>query len=177
MFEIFTFPQFPQNPVFAAYFINVSNQKHIRDRLLAADPAYNYAFVNGDYLLTLEQVLSAVYKTLLDDSFDRKKSKSVNTEIIYNLSPLKNILECLKTFGITDSPQLLVIKILNKDDDPETIYSQLQQLVEGTPTQLSDQTLQTYADAARVRKLFKIQESDLARLSRTLIANTQLKTL
>ncbi|KAH3666821.1 hypothetical protein OGAPHI_003270 [Ogataea philodendri] len=177
MFKIYSFPQFPETQVFAAYFSNVSNQESIKNSLLAADPNYNYAFVNGDYLVSQEQILSAVYKALLDDSFNRKKSKSINSEIIYNLSPLKNILECLKTFGVSESPHLLAIKLINKKDDPLLIQQNLQSIVKGTPLDISDKLLQENSDLTKIHKLFNTQDSDFQSLSRTLATNTQLKNL
>lgn len=94
------------------------------------------------------------------------KAKTINTEILYNLSPTNNINEALKRFGVDEGRlDVIVLKVLGTSDAEESslqaINETLQSLLKGkADAELSDSTLAQQVDLKKFLKLFKIQQSD-----------------
>ncbi|GMG39708.1 unnamed protein product [Ambrosiozyma monospora] len=184
--------QFPSYKVFATVFTDVKNTDEIKSHLIKGDRQYDFAFINAENILSFEQLYSALYKALLDDTNDRKKSKTLHTELIFDLAPQKNIMECLNKFGISShSSNLLVIKIIKSQQnyitDPqeeekvpvwEDVFDQLNQNIDGEVVSLNDETFKNFANLNTIKKNFKLGNTfteNTDKLNRQLISVTQLK--
>ncbi|OUM51475.1 hypothetical protein BVG19_g578 [[Candida] boidinii] len=169
--------------VFGCILQDVQNQDEIKSHLLKGDEGYNYAFINAENIVSVEQVLSVVYKTLLDKSYERMKSKTIHSEVIFNLAPQKNIMECLNKFGVSsDSSNLVVVKVVPSTEEfgAETMDESLGKIVEGTVLPLSDKTILKCLNYSSIKKNYKLADSmveDPVRLTRMLVGVTQLKGL
>ncbi len=187
MASILETPRFKEYQVFAAYFTNVKNTKEIKKNLLKGNQAYDFAFINGDNLVSIEQIYSAVYKCLLDNSYKRTKSKTLHTEIIFNLAPQRNIMECLNKFGISDnSLNLIVLKIVKANDEGEFLVTNdqilisLREIIDGEDVGFNDETIARFADLQTIKNNYKLGASfteEKDKLNRLLIGITQLKSL
>ncbi|ODV83443.1 hypothetical protein CANARDRAFT_9502 [[Candida] arabinofermentans NRRL YB-2248] len=185
--KVLEFESFPNYKIFVAYFINVQNTDEIKSELLKGNTDYDFAFINGENLLSLEQIYSAVHKCLLDERFNRKKSKTLHTEIIFNLAPQRNIMECLNKFGISSSStDLLVLKVLNLEDGnsiqekEQELLAILKKNINGDIMEFDDATLSERAKLPSIKKNYKLGDTfteDLSKLNRILIGITQLKGL
>ena len=75
----------------------------------------------------------------------------------------RQIAESFRRFGIQDNTtNILAIKV---GSDAEKIRSHLQQHVEGTPVEFSDDTIAGMCDAAKVKKTYKVDLADLTQKS------------
>lgn len=79
-----------------------------------------FAFIDARTVISVEQISSAIYKALVESTYNRMRTKTLHSECILSLSPSSNIGDALKRFGIKeDSTNLIVIKIVkNGDDEP-----------------------------------------------------------
>lgn len=86
------------------------------------------------------------------------KASSVNTEIILNLSPVNNINDSLRRFGIDEGrSDILVLKVCQDDEQFSALAKKLEEMLESTSVKLTEEILFTKFDAARFKKLFKLQ--------------------
>lgn len=125
---------------------------------------------------------------MLDESHGSMKSRTLHTELIYALSPFKNILDCLNKFGISKtSDTLLVVKIV-KGETVTPIFikenlENLERIIDGDLIELNDENLQGSANVKMIEKNYKLNIRNTAlkdnwdEITRSLVAITQLKGL
>lgn len=187
-YKLLEIPLFPSFKAFAVLVTNIKNQQAIKENVIKGNLKYDFAYINCHNLLSLEQLYSALYKTLLDNSQNGMKSKSLHTEFIYNLSPMKNIMDCLNKFGVsTDSRNMVVVKIVQNDKITYEYFNEIlksvQEIIDGNIMELSDVNLHQFSDLKKIENNFKIKvsgtvfEENLGKLNRLLVAMTQLKGL
>lgn len=176
---VITVPQFPEQRVLITLFTNVKNSASIKNELIKGNSKYDYSFINASLILTLEQLFASVHKTILDSVGGRMKSKSINSELILNLSPFTGISDSFKKIGLTEKTEnLILVKFLSSDDDISSLMTDLQDIIEGDLQSLDDESLIALTDFKNVKKIFKlnqIQDDDRSKLSRLIIGITQLK--
>lgn len=167
---------------------NVTNLQNIKENLIKGNTDYDYSFINAQNIISLEQLYSAFYKVMLDESHGSMKSRTLHTELIYALSPFKNILDCLNKFGISKtSDTLLVVKIV-KGETVTPIFikenlENLERIIDGDLIELNDENLQGSANVKMIEKNYKLNirntalKDDWDKITRSLVAITQLKGL
>lgn len=181
-------PVLTSHKAFAVLVTNVQNQQTIKENLIKGNQQYDYAFINAKNIVSLEQIYSAYYKTMLDNHHGTMKSRTLHTEVIYALSPFKNIMDCLNKFGISkSSDSLLILKIVNYDEaTSEYFTSQLDNIrnvVDGEIVELNDENLLKIFDTKTIEKNYKLSirgtplENNPATITRNLVSITQLKGL
>jgi EKC/KEOPS complex subunit CGI121/TPRKB len=187
-FKEFVIPVFTKYKCFAVLVNNVENLQTIKENLIKGNTDYDYAFINAKNITSLEQLYSVYYKVMLDERNGTMKSRTLHTEIIYALSPFKNIMDCLNKYGISKTADsLLVIKIMNAEDaSAENVQYQLaniKAIVHGDFIELSDINLQKSVDMKLLEKNYKLKifgtplENNWASITRNLVSITQLKGL
>ncbi|ORY91458.1 CGI-121-domain-containing protein [Leucosporidium creatinivorum] len=135
-------------------FSPISNASALRTRLVAAStlPAddegeaerakLDFAFVDAAMLTSRLHLLTAVQQALLAQADDALKTKTVHSEVLFQLEPGTNITESLKHFGLgptTKSLALVHIAPLTSVDDSssaEAILSRMKDLVQLEPSSL-----------------------------------------
>ncbi|KAK6881746.1 EKC/KEOPS complex subunit [Candida tropicalis] len=87
-------------------------------------------------------------------------SKNLNSEIILNLSPLNNIGDALKKFGISeDCPNSIIVKII-KDDESNDF--DLNEIINGNVVDITDEYIfDQLVDLPKFRKLYKLNDAKL----------------
>ncbi|KAL1916530.1 uncharacterized protein VTP21DRAFT_5721 [Calcarisporiella thermophila] len=136
-----------------ALFRNVRNTASLRERLLKGDPSLSYAFVDARMLLDPFQVLVAANKAVHDQQHNSLKTRTLYSEILYNLEPTSSISEALRKFGIKEDTDALVIAKIGKEADEE----ELKGVVEGELVPLAE--LDTFTDMNALKKCYKLGES------------------
>lgn len=148
MHHIHRLPQFPQHVVHVHKFTSVSNSSTIKTHLIDGNTAYDFAFIDARNVISEEQLMSAVYRALLDHTNDKIRTKTVHSEIIFSLSPTQNIGDALRRFGIQDdSKDVIVVKI-----EPEVGVYDLG-VVEGEEVEPTNQQFLSTVDLKSVRKV------------------------
>lgn len=181
-------PLFNKYKTFAVLVNNVENLQTIKENLIKGNTDFDYGFLNTKNIVSLEQIYSAYYKIMLDESNGSLKSRTLHTEIIYALSPFKNIMDCLNKFGISKTADsLLILKIVKEEDyNTEYLFSQLnniKSIIVGNFVELTDENLQKSVDVKTLEKNYKLKikgtslENDWSGITRQLVSTTQLKGL
>lgn len=165
-FKKVVFPLFPEFEVFISLYQNVQSEKllEVKKRLTSGESEYDYAFLNTTNLISIEQIQYAIHRSLLNQSNKAMKAKSLNAEIIYNLSPVNNIMEAFKRFGIDEkNPNVVVVKVYKVEDgvDMEKVSQSLGTLLESESTELSDDVLLRVVDINKLKKTYKIGSVDV----------------
>ncbi|KAK3101841.1 hypothetical protein FSP39_006746 [Pinctada imbricata] len=111
------------------------------------------------------QVIVAVNKAVHQQKINKMMTKTVHSEILFSLSPRKNISNAFKTFGMGDKDTSVFVAILN-DHDKSTM-SVIQNLIKGRqvdPYQVSELT-----NLQSIKEVYNLSETELS-VSNTLDA-------
>eukprot|EP00045_Choanoeca_perplexa_P003637 m.32412 g.32412 ORF g.32412 m.32412 type:complete len:172 (-) comp12148_c0_seq2:1086-1601(-) len=135
-----------------ALFVNVKNAKELKTAVIEQKlPA---ALINPSLVADVFLLRLAAMEAASAEESNSMKTRSVYTEIIFQLSPSKQIKHALETIGIQDDSTALLL--LTFEDDAKA--QELCAMVEGSlvsPVQLQD-----LADLAAIRKAFKVQPAE-----------------
>ncbi|KAI1094052.1 hypothetical protein F5B19DRAFT_446996 [Rostrohypoxylon terebratum] len=142
-------------------FRDVTNADFLQKQLLSRNSDFEYAFIDATSVVSRFQILAAVYKAIIIQMSGNMKTPNVHSEIVCSLSPNKNISEAYRRFGITGTTNsLIIIKVLITPPStftPTSVQQHLLAHVQGTPTPLTDEVLQSsLTDWAKVRKYYKL---------------------
>ncbi|XDG08875.1 hypothetical protein ABKA04_008490 [Annulohypoxylon sp. FPYF3050] len=129
--------------VHVGLFKDVTNADFLQKQLLSRNSEFEYAFIDATSMS------------------GNMKTPNVHSEIVCSLSPNNNISEAYRRFGITGTTNsLIIIKVLITPPStltPASIQQHLLTHVQGTPTLLTDEVLQSsLTDWAKVRKYYKL---------------------
>ncbi|KAH9862751.1 hypothetical protein J1614_010844 [Plenodomus biglobosus] len=169
----FHLPHYDAYPVHVALFEDVENAEFLKSQLLAANPEFDYAFLDATMILTHSHLLTSTFLTLHSFSAPTTsppKTKTPHSELVFRLSPNNNIAQAYKLFGIGEATRsVVVVKIgggfgAGADDaKPSPITAQsvsehLGRVVQGRSVVISEQGVELgqYADVDRICKVYKI---------------------
>ncbi|KAF3050565.1 hypothetical protein E8E11_005127 [Didymella keratinophila] len=162
----FTLPHYEAYPVQVALFKDVRNAGFLRSQLLAANPEFDYAFLDAAMILTPQHLLTATFLALHAFLNSTHKTRTPHSELVFRLSPNNNIGESYKTFGLTEkTTNLIAVKLPIKADGSvdasitqESVSQHLGSAVEGTSVDLSEDgnELCEAAEVHRIKKTYKI---------------------
>ncbi|XP_056429651.1 EKC/KEOPS complex subunit TPRKB [Hyla sarda] len=142
---------FPQYKVTMLLFHNVKNASQLRKKAMAG--SIEGALLTPGMIIDPLQVLTAINKAIHLQLLGKMKTRTLNSEIIFNLSPTNNISEAFKKFGLSDSDSGVLVVLT--DDGTRSLNSQeLISHVEGQQVPLAD--LAQLTDFAQVKKVYKI---------------------
>ncbi|XP_061570423.1 EKC/KEOPS complex subunit TPRKB [Cololabis saira] len=142
---------FPNKRVTQLLFTEVRNAAELRQR--AVEGKIDGALINPSMVVDPFQVLVAANKAVHLQTTGKMKTRSLNSEIIYNLSPTNNISEAFKRFGISDGDDsVLVVVVHNKDE--QQFLSDVPTMVDGQQVPAGD--VSCLSDLAKIKKLYKI---------------------
>ncbi|KAI5957805.1 CGI121 [Candida theae] len=157
-----SFPQFPQRKALISLFKDVpeENLKTIKEQLIQANPKYDYCFLNTKYIISLEQLQNSIHKSILHLEHNSMQAKTLNTEILLNLSPVNVISEAIKRFGISDDcSNVIVVKVVSSDEDIVTFKRELGDIVGGEGVAISDEVLLELVDVSKFKKIYKLNDA------------------
>ncbi|OBA18042.1 CGI-121-domain-containing protein [Metschnikowia bicuspidata var. bicuspidata NRRL YB-4993] len=161
-FSAVSFPLFPSHPVFVAYYDNVPGETlaTVKKELMARNPAFDYCFLSTTHLISVEQLRCALHRAVQNLVQDTMKANTVNTEIIFSLSPVNNINDALKRFGVDETrADVIVVKVCRSDSSMAEVEKAISALLGSTAVALSDEALLCRHDAKKFRKLFKLLDA------------------
>ncbi|KAG0259484.1 hypothetical protein BG011_002596 [Mortierella polycephala] len=135
-----------------ACFTGVKNAAALKERLQNQDKSLAFAMVESNLIMDVFQLLVATTKAAHDNEAGKLSTQTVSSEIIYNLSPTKNIAESLKRFGITeDTTSLIAVKIGGNSDE---VLEDMSTTVDGNLVSFS--ALDQEKDMVKLRQYYKI---------------------
>jgi len=77
--------------VFAALFRDVQNVDFLQSQLLARNADFEYAFIDASTIFSRQQLLSAVFRALVDLQANQLSTPNVHSEVVLSLSPSNNV--------------------------------------------------------------------------------------
>ncbi|CCD23738.1 Cgi121p NDAI_0C00770 [Naumovozyma dairenensis CBS 421] len=175
---LITIPQFPEYNVSITLFKDVTNSKVIRSHI--ADS--KIAFLDAKLIVSTEQVYSAIYKALIENKYNRLRTKTILSECLFCLSPTSNIGDAFKKFGIKDdSKNVICLKVLSNGESLDDVNKEVLDVVDGTMIEFNDDNLKDMYDVTLVRKIYKLekdfQPATTTELSRALVNAIQIRGL
>ncbi|XP_078137520.1 EKC/KEOPS complex subunit TPRKB [Sander vitreus] len=142
---------FPDHRVTQMLFKEVKNAAELRQ--CAVEGKLNGALINPTMLVDPFQVLVAVNKAVNLQKIGKMKTRSLYSEIIFNLSPTNNISEAFKRFGSSDGDDsVLVVLVHNKDESQ--LVSDITARVSGR--QVPAEEVSSLTDHTKIKKLYKV---------------------
>ncbi|PPQ73107.1 hypothetical protein CVT26_014728 [Gymnopilus dilepis] len=166
--ESLCYPQFDSrhSQVHIALFRNVSNAAAVKARIIAASTAegefgekereaVNFAFVEARMITSKLHLETAIYQAILAESQNGLRTRTVHSEILYNLNPTHNITEAIRRYGVSEgTADVLVVRIDSPDLSSSTVEQKMKEAVKGDIVPLSE--LSQVTDWATIKKYHKL---------------------
>lgn len=87
-------PQFDNLLINIGLFRDVNNAKDLRSQVTTLP----YGLIDASMILSIEQLLSAIYKAIIEAKFNKMRTKTLYSECILSLSPSSNV--CINLYII-----------------------------------------------------------------------------
>ncbi|KAM8740834.1 EKC/KEOPS complex subunit TPRKB [Acanthopagrus schlegelii] len=142
---------FPDRKVTQMLFKEVKNAAELRQS--AMEGKINGALINPTMLVDPFQVLVAANKAVHLQKTGKMKTRSLYSEIIFNLSPNNNISEAFKKFGISDGDSSVMVVLVHSEDESQ-LLSDITARVNGRQVPVED--VSSLSDQAKIKKLYKV---------------------
>ncbi|KAJ0392721.1 hypothetical protein P43SY_011976 [Pythium insidiosum] len=155
------FELFGGRTLHTAFFKDVKNSAALRQAVLNQE--INFALINARMVVDLFAVHAAAARALLCDQDNKLITKTLNAELVFNLSGSRNVAESFRRFGLTDECDQILVCVFDADEDA---ISKALALVDGTliDTPSLKEALGPHLapnDVAMIRKYYKIQDTEL----------------
>ena len=136
-------------------FRNVKNPLEIREKLMKGQ--LDATVINAKLIPDILQIFVAANKAAKSRQNGKALTKTVHTELIYNLSPTKKVTESLKIFGISEKSQDLLV--VTFDDDNGEKLQNIKNVIQGDIKDLAE--LPDITDWNEIAQLHGIIEAKL----------------
>ncbi|XP_056604464.1 EKC/KEOPS complex subunit TPRKB [Triplophysa dalaica] len=142
---------FPEYTVTQLLFKDLKNAAELRK--MAVNSEIRGALINPTMIVDAFQILVAANKAVHLYKNGKMKTRSLYSEIIFNLSPTNNISEAFKRFGISDTDNAVYIVLVHNKEETLNVDDIIAK-VDGQ--QIDVDQVSELTDAAIVKKLYKV---------------------
>lgn len=133
---------------------NVRNTPELRKLVISG--SLQCCIVKPKLVVNPFQVVVAANKAVISMRRGKMSTRNVYTEILYNLSPTKQISQSLLKFGIDDKEDCVLVCVLEKDGEnkAEEVFKKIQ----GDECPID--RLSKFTDEMLIKKTYKISDSE-----------------
>lgn len=157
-----TIPLVPHYTVSIQLFSNVTNSLEILSAIRAHKAQYTqYCFLDSRRICSRDQLFSAVTRAIKDQEDGLMRTKSLLSEVVYDLGYNANISDAFKLFGITENSEALLCIAVQKVND--TMRLDGASLVHGTEGDVTDDNLLKHCDLAKLCSVINTIQADLTK--------------
>ncbi|XP_059152478.1 EKC/KEOPS complex subunit TPRKB-like [Physella acuta] len=142
-----------------ALFADIESCKILRQNVMSG--LIEASLLKANMVIDSFQVLVAANKAVHLHRTNSMVTKNVHSEILYSLSPSKNISESFRSFGVSDSDKSVFVAIV--DDADDKTLNKITELLGKEPSQLDQ--LPEIADTKLITKVYKVTEEELSNFS------------
>ncbi|KAM4615091.1 LOW QUALITY PROTEIN: EKC/KEOPS complex subunit TPRKB [Polymixia lowei] len=103
------------------------------------------------------QLLVAANKAVHLQKIGKMKTRSLYSEIIFNLSPTNNISEAFKRFGISDGDDSVLVVLVHTKDESQ-LLTDITTKVDGQ--QIPVEEISALSDSTKIKKLYKVTSQE-----------------
>ena len=136
-------------------FTNIENSDEIRRKVINGELCCS--IIKAALIADPFQVLVAANRAAINAKMNRLTTKSLYTEVLFNLSISKNISRSLMEFGITDNDKNILVVVIHKKNDDESKL--ITDHIKGENMSIS--RLSEFTDLELIRKTYKIDKDEL----------------
>ncbi|KAK3163851.1 hypothetical protein QOZ80_1AG0009160 [Eleusine coracana subsp. coracana] len=152
-----SFPVDRGHSVSLALFSDVSNSRELLDLMQSGKLEPEVAFLNASLVPDVFPVLAAAHKALLSKARESLTTRTLHSELVYNISGSKHITESLKRCGIADDTKYILAARFDASDEE---MKEVEKLISGAEIDLAE--LETRANQAQILKHYKITPQELS---------------
>uniref|UniRef100_A0AAV1TDJ6 EKC/KEOPS complex subunit CGI121 n=1 Tax=Peronospora matthiolae TaxID=2874970 RepID=A0AAV1TDJ6_9STRA len=161
--EKHTYALFDNRTLHVGYYTDVKNCATLRQDLL--DKKLDVALLNAHLIAGPFQIHAAASRVFLCDASSRLTTRSLHSELVFNMSGSRNVSESFKRFGVKEDMTSLVVCVIDADEE---ILKQVEALVQGMQVPFEELgTHLTDDDVNLIKKVYKISEQELTQSSLT----------
>ncbi|KAI3414137.1 hypothetical protein GPALN_011598 [Globodera pallida] len=129
-------------------FTNVENASELAELVKVLD----IALIRAELVFEPFVLLAAANRAIFQAAHNQLSTRSLSAELIYCISPNRNIRESLATFGISATTNALLVAIF--DDVKGRKMMEAAKRIKGTPVAL--EKLRQIADEALIRQIYQL---------------------
>ncbi|CAL1283556.1 unnamed protein product [Larinioides sclopetarius] len=130
----------------------IENMTEIKQLLMKGE--LKAAVVNPELVYNLDVLLFASHKSLYSLKYSQLKTKTIFTELLYNLSPTRSIRDSLTMFGAQDDGTNALFIVFGREDGESA--NSLKSCIKGSlaPTD----SLVNLRNLSKIKKVYKISD-------------------
>ncbi|CAJ0587322.1 unnamed protein product, partial [Mesorhabditis spiculigera] len=136
-------------------FTNVENAGELRAKLRTGD--LDAALVRAELVLEPFLFLAAAEKAVYQYAHNRMSTRSLAAELIYSLSPSRNISDSLNTFGVAENSKTILAAVF--DDEKGSKMKKLAKQIKGQAVHLN--FLRNVANLKLIKRIYKINDPSI----------------
>ncbi|KAI6206744.1 hypothetical protein M3Y94_00947500 [Aphelenchoides besseyi] len=151
-------------------FQDVKNSVELRE--LLRNGKIDAAMIRAELVLEPFILLAAANRAVHQAAHNRMFTRSLSAELIYSLSPTRNISDSLNAFGIAENSKVLIVAVF--DDEKGSKMSKIVKKVDGTAVTIDN--LSEVANLQMIKKVYQVSEPDVVGESMSDLIITKLVT-
>jgi len=154
-------------------FDRVTNAEEILSKLLAGE--LNAALINPTMVYSLYVLQIAAHKALFSESYNSLATKSIHSELVYNLSGSRNMKDTFSKFGMQKNLDSVLVAVFDAGD---VQIKEIFELIKGSELPLEN--LEKFTQEDIIRKTYSIstqeaKQGDKQNLERAILNAIALK--
>lgn len=142
-----------------SYFTNVKNIKFLKENLNLIYQEKSPVLISRALIVDPFQILVAVNNALLSSKNSTMITKSLATEILFNLSSTKNITQSLKEVGANDTDEDVIVAIISKFSNVAEMNIFYENCINGLKADISQLT--ENIDEKYIMSYYKIKQIEI----------------